>query len=74
MCIRDSYDTTQFHENCGTCGTSCMPTEYCTDSNCCCLLYTSQLGEMTAARVLVAQSSHKLGSAALAHEADGAMA
>jgi len=29
------YDTTQFHENCGMCGTACMSTEYCTNSNCC---------------------------------------
>lgn len=36
LCSDDiCYDTTQFHEHCGNCGTSCMPTEYCTDSNCC---------------------------------------
>jgi hypothetical protein len=36
LCSDDiCYDTTQFHEHCGNCTTACMPTEYCSDGNCC---------------------------------------
>ena len=29
------YDTNRFHDHCGSCGTACQSTEYCTTGHCC---------------------------------------